>query len=46
MGHRANLRVARPLPTSDEGLGKSIESAEAWVLIAHIRRMTRLLAKP
>jgi transposase len=25
---------------------KSIESAEAWVLIAHIRRMTRLLAKP
>ena len=24
---------------------KSIESAEAWVLIAHIRRMTRLLAK-
>ena len=24
---------------------KSIESAEAWVLIAHIRRMTRLLAR-
>ena len=23
---------------------KSIESAEAWVLIAHIRRVTRLLA--
>lgn len=25
---------------------KTIESAEAWVLIAHIRRMTRLLARP
>jgi transposase len=24
---------------------KSIESAEAWVLIAHIRRLTRLIAK-
>ena len=25
---------------------KSIESAEAWLLIAHIRRLTRLLARP
>jgi len=25
---------------------KPIENAEAWVLIAHIRRMTRLLARP
>jgi len=25
---------------------KTVESAEAWVLIAHIRRMTRLLARP
>lgn len=24
---------------------KSIESAEAWVLIAHIRRITRLIAR-
>jgi hypothetical protein len=24
---------------------KTIASAEAWVLIAHIRRMTRLLAR-
>jgi transposase len=25
---------------------RTVESAEAWVLIAHIRRVTRLLAKP
>jgi len=26
-------------------LEKTIESAEAWILIAHIRRMTRVLAR-
>ncbi|WP_276155981.1 transposase, partial [Sulfitobacter sp. S32] len=25
---------------------RTIESAEAWVLIAHIRQMTRMLARP
>ena len=26
--------------------GKTVESAEAWLLIAHIRRLTRILARP
>jgi len=37
--------LAWPLLLSDKGLGKTVESAEAWLLIAHIRRLTSLIAR-
>ena len=47
MGGRTNLRLARldadDLPRTSK---TSIESAVAWILIAHIRRLTRRLVRP
>jgi transposase len=45
VGRRAHPGLAGAMPPPVKGLGKSIASAEAWVIIAHIRRLTRHLAR-
>ena len=44
LGRGAHLRLARKVPQNGQGLGKTIESAEALILVAHIRYITRHLA--
>ena len=45
MGRRAHLRLARRCRRLAKDWEKSIASAEAWIFVAHIRLLTRRLAR-
>lgn len=42
---RTDLRLARQMPQIGKDVERSIPSAEAWIMIAHIRLITRRLAR-
>ena len=45
LGGRTHLRMARSLPPPRQGLRALDRKLAAWALIAHIRRLTRLIAR-
>ncbi len=45
LGRRAHLRLARPMPKARKDFEASVASAEAWIWIAHVRLLSRRLAR-